>query len=74
MTHAGVLVKNKEIGKHVIKSWNDLPKFCQNLEFNADVTDKRFSIYGMPPKVIFAVPIDTSFKVVCYNHSKLTMV
>lgn len=31
-------------------------------------------IYGMPPKVIFAVPIDTSFKVVCYTHSKLTMV
>ena len=28
----------------------------------------------MPSKVIFTITIDTSFKAVCYNHSKLTSV
>ena len=28
----------------------------------------------MPPKVVFTISIDSEFKVVCYNHSKLTSV
>ena len=54
-----------------MKTWNDLPPFFQNIQFNVDVTESLISVYkmgGIPPKVSFAVSLDTTFKIVCYNH------
>ena len=62
--------KKQKVDKNVIKSWNDLKQFCQNLQFNADVTVFFISIYKLSDISI----IDTTLKVVCYNLSKLTLI
>ena len=66
--------KKQKINKNVNKNGSDNKQFCQNLQFNVDVTENFISIYkisGMPPKVIFTVTIDTSFKVSCYIKTNL---
>ena len=44
------------------------------LQFDVDAIEICISINrisGISPKVAFIVPIDATFKVECYNHSKL---
>ena len=48
-----------------------------NFQVHVYVTKGFVSIYrvsGMLPKVLFTVSIDRTFKIVCYNHSKLTSI
>ena len=79
---ATVPVKNRNSTKMLLKVGAILRSFVKFnvdkfLQFNVDVTDNVISIYkisDMPPKVIFAITIGTSFEVVCYNQSKLTIV
>ena len=60
------------------KSWDNLIVFCHGLQFIINVSETSLSLYNihcLPPKVIFQIMIDReSFKVTCYDYSKLTSV
>ena len=61
----GSASKKQKANKNIIKGWRDLKQFCQNLQFNVDVTNNFIFIY----KIIGMVP-----KFLCNHTKKLVLV